>query len=75
MFFKILHGLVDINIALTPLTTSTRGHSNRFTAPFARTDPCLNSFLPSAIKLWNSLHDPLTDISQFKDKLFLHFFL
>jgi len=33
MFYKILHGLVDINITLTrllSLTTSTRGHSHRF---------------------------------------------
>ena len=71
MFYKISHGLVDINLVLTPLATSTRGHSHRFTIPLARTDTCLNFFLPLTIKLWNSL---LEDISQFKDELFLHFF-
>jgi len=77
MFYKTLHDLVDINITLTPLTTSTCGHSHRFAIPFARTDTYLISFLPSTIKLWNSLPDPPTefeDISQFKDKLFLHLF-
>ena len=77
MFYKIVHGLVDINLVLTPLATSTCGHSHHFTIPFARTDTRLNSFLPSTIRLWNSLPDYLTDfedISQFKDELFLHLF-
>ena len=30
--------LVDISIILTPLTTSTRGHSDCFAIPFARSD-------------------------------------
>ena len=37
----------------------------------------LKFFLPSTIKLWNSLPDPLTDledISQFKNELSLHLF-
>ena len=77
MFYKILHGLVDINLVLTPLATFTHGHNDRFTIPFARTDTCLIFFLPSTIKLWNSLPNYLTnfeDISQFKDELFLHVF-
>jgi len=68
----------DINITLTLLMTSTRGHSHHFAALFARTDTCLNSCLLSTIKLWNLLPGPLTDfedISQFKDELFLHLFL
>ena len=76
MFYKILNGLVDISITLTPLLTSTRGHNQRFFTPFARTDTYLNSFLPS-IKLWNSLPDSLVDlddINQFKEDLSLHLF-
>ena len=43
IFYKILHGLVDINITLTPLTTVTRGHYHCFAIQFARTDTYLNS--------------------------------
>jgi len=53
----MLHGLVD---TLTPLTTSTHGHTHCFATPFARTDTYLNSFLPSP-KLWNSLPNYLYD--------------
>ena len=45
--------------------------------PFARTDTYSNSFLPSTIKLWNSLPDSLVDlddINQFKEDLSLHLF-
>ena len=72
MFYKILHGLVDISFTLIPLSTPTRGHNQRFVTPFARTDTYLNSFLPSAINLWNSLPDSLVeldDLNQFKDDL------
>ena len=74
MFYKILHGLVDISL---PLSTPTRGHNQRFVTPFARTDTYLNSFLPSAINLWNSLPNSLVeldDLNQFKDDLSLYLF-
>ena len=77
MFYKILNGLVDVSITLTPLSTSTRGHNQCFATPFARTDTYLNSFLPSTIRLWNSLSDSLIyldDINQFKEDLSLHLF-
>ena len=77
MFYKILNDLVDVSITLAPLSTSTRGHNQRFVVPFARTDTYLNSFLPSTIKLWNSLPDSLIeldDINQFKEDLSLHLF-
>ena len=61
MFYKILHGIVDTTIILTPLSTSTRGHSQRFVTPFARTDTYLNSFIPST-NLWNSLPDSLVNL-------------
>ena len=80
MFYKIVNDLVDISITLhrlAPLSTSTRGHNQRFVTPFARTDTYLNSFLPSTIKLWNSLPDSLIeldDINQFKEDLSSHLF-
>ena len=67
MFYKILHGLVDASFTLTSLSTSTRGHSQRFVIPFA--------FLPSTINLWNLLPKSLvdlTDINHFKKDLSLH---
>ena len=70
MFHKILYGLVDASITLTPLSTTTRGHNHRFVTPFAHTDTYLNSFLPSTINLWNSLPESLVnldDINKFKD--------
>ena len=63
MFSKILHGLVDASFTLTSLSTSTRGHSQRFVILFARTDTYLNSFLPSTINLWNSLSESLVDLN------------
>ena len=77
MFNKIVNDLVDISITLAPLSSSTRGHNQRFVTPFARTDTYLNSFLPSTIKLWNSLPDSLIkldDINQFKEHLTFHLF-
>ena len=40
MFHKILYSLADISITLTPLSTTTRGHSHRFVTPFA----CTNTY-------------------------------
>ena len=48
---KILHGIVDTTITLAPLSTSTRGHSQRFVTPFAGADTYSNSFIPSTINL------------------------
>jgi len=73
MFYKILHG----NLILQHLRTRGHSHHSATPWPFSRTDTYLNSFPPSAIKLWNSLPNHLTDfegISQFKDELFLHLF-
>ena len=58
-----------ISFTLIPLSTPTRGQNQHFVTPFARTDTYLNSFLPSAINLWNSLPDSLVeldDLNQFK---------
>ena len=77
MFYKIVNDLVDVSVILAPLSSSTRGHNQHFVTPFARTDTYLNSFLPSTIKLWNSLPDSLVeldDINQFKEDLSFHLF-
>ena len=77
MFYKILYGIVDTTITLTPLSTSTRGHSQRFVTAFAGTDTYSNSFILSTINLWNSLPDSLVnldDINQFKEALSLYLF-
>ena len=55
MLFKITHHIVDINAEPHPYTHSTRGHSKRFLQLPARTTAYSNSFIPSSIKLWNSL--------------------
>ena len=76
MFHKILYGLVDVSITLTPLSTTTHGHSHHFVTPFVHTNTYLNSFLPSIINLWNSLPESLVnldDINQFKEDLSLFF--
>ena len=63
-FFKIIQGLAIIpSISLTPLTTSTRGHSCRYRSPSARVDSYLYSFLPTTIKLWNQLPQHLVTSS------------
>jgi len=74
---QILHGMVEVPITFTPHSSSTRGHSQRFVAPFARTETFLHSFLPSTITLWNSLPNSLVDLDElvkFKDELHSHFF-
>ena len=43
-------------------------HNQCFVTPFARTDTYLNSFLLSAINLWNSLPDSLVELDRDKDR-------
>ena len=73
MLFKIIHHIVDINadvlLPACPCTHSTCGHSKRFLQLPARTNAYSNSFLPSSIKLWNSLRDDVvivSDLNHFK---------
>ena len=47
---------------LSPFSTSIHGYNHHFVIPFARIDIYLNSFLPSTIKLWNSLPDSLVEL-------------
>ena len=77
MFYEILHGMVEVSITLIPHSSSTRGHSQRFVAPFTRTETFLTSFLPTTVSLWNSLPNSLVDqdeLAKFKDDLHFHLF-
>ena len=74
--FKIVHNLIDVpsNTLLKPATSDhyTRGHTAKFQRPFTRVDSYRYSFIPSAIKIWNSLPQDLincTNINLFKQKL------
>ena len=65
--------LVDINY-LIPIATSniTRGHHERFLQPPTTINSYLNSFFPSAIKIWNFLPNDTIEsinINQFKQSL------
>jgi len=57
MLYKIIKGLVDITPTpdLTPVLSVTRGHSYRLYIPPSQINCYLFSFIPTAIKLWNSL--------------------
>ena len=56
MFYKILNNLVEIdfNSYLLPSETSTRGHQLRFRQIQTRINSFQHSFLPAAIRDWNS---------------------
>ena len=75
MFYKILNGLVNASFTLS---ASTRGHSQHFVIPFARTDTYLNSFqgfFPTFYYKFMELSDSLVDlddINQFKKDLSLY---
>ena len=74
MFYKILHGLADTSITLSPLSKSICGHNQCFVIPFARTDTYSNYFLPSTININCGISLPdllveLDDINQFRTDL------
>ena len=63
------------SISLTSMSSVTRGHSQRFRIPQARINSYLFSFLPSTIKLWNTLPEDVVNqpsINCFKDVLLNH---
>jgi hypothetical protein len=79
--FKILHGLVDMNLKrLFPVNTSAysfnlRGHAFMLYAPKPRTDLLKFSYVYRAIKCWNSLPTYVCDtdsLSVFKNRLTVH---
>ena len=56
MMFKINNSLIDIPRTLFKPTTSHGCRSNAcFEVPFCRTNSFMNSFVPSAIRIWNGL--------------------
>ena len=79
MFYKILNNIVsvDFNHYLQQSVSHTRGHSIRFIQMQARVDVFLYSYLPSTIRLWNSLPAdiPVTSstFDEFKNKLTLKY--
>ena len=60
LLYKIVHDLIDIStVDLIPVTSNTRGHSQRFHHIYARTNQYSNSFFPRSIRLWNTLPSDL----------------
>lgn len=56
LMYKIVNKLVDIHAPqLIPVSSNTRGHSQRFHHLHARTSTYANSFFPRAIRSWNAL--------------------
>ena len=57
MMYKIRNNLVDIpwRSYLTELSTSTRGHSSRFTIPHTNSSVYASSYFPRTIRDWNNL--------------------
>ena len=81
LFYKIIHNLINIPSSdLMPITSSTRGHHQRFQHIYARTSLYSNSFFPRTITIRNSLPEDTIQqqsLSQFKLKLksSLHYWL
>jgi len=78
MFYKILHGhvCVEFHNYLHPNRSSTRGHNLRFMQLPTSIDAYLYSFLPSTIRLWNSLPAQLMQsltLTDFKYNLYVHY--
>ena len=74
MLYKIRFGLVDIpwEQHLTPLSSSTRGHSLRFLVPHTNITAYSNSFFPRTTREWNALPVNPADyqtLDAFKDVL------
>jgi len=78
MFFRILHN--DISIPShhlpIPITSRTRGHSQRFRQFPAHLSVYLNSFFPATTRIWNNL--PVSaiearNIDDFKQRIVEYF--
>ena len=57
VFYKIVHGLIDITMPsyITTPTGTTRGHNMKYRVPAVRINAFKYSFFPQAVNLWNSL--------------------
>jgi len=76
MLYKIIKELVDIipTPALTPVLNITRDHSCRLYIPPSLINCHLFSFIPTAIKFWNSLPSHIVAINsleEFKKQLYI----
>ena len=74
MMYRIRNNLVDISLDdhFTQVTTRTRGSSDKFRVPFARTLSRKHSFVPDVTRLWNALPDNVTSapsLDAFKSRL------
>jgi len=59
MFYKIIYNIVAVDFSnyLYRSVSKTRGHHLRFTTIPARINALYHSFLPTVIRLWNSLSE------------------
>ena len=62
MFYKILHGHVDVDLPDYILVNKrlTRGNDLNYIQPPANIDAYKYSFFPDAIRLWNNLPSSVT---------------
>jgi len=74
MFYKIINDIVSVDFShhLQPSSLMTRGHSQRFIPISTRVNSYHHSFLPSVIRMWNSLPIEVVtvnNVDDFKTKL------
>ena len=64
MLYRIVNNHIDIPSSgyITPLVTTSRGHSCRLFQPYCRTLTYQRSFFPTAINKWNQLPESLVSI-------------
>jgi len=57
MFYKIINDIVSIDFShhLKPSSSAARGHCQRFIPISTRVNSHHHSFLPSVVRMWNSL--------------------
>ena len=55
LFYKTIENLIEISPDdLTPVTSNTRGHDQRFHHIYARTTQYSNLFFPQSVRFWNT---------------------
>ena len=65
MMYRIRHDLVDIPLQnhFSAITTRSRGNSDKFRVPYARTVSSKHSFFPDVTRLWNNLPETVVSAS------------
>ena len=73
MLYKIINNIVDVDLDGNLLMSASSYHTRcHLTQPYSRVDAYKYSFVPSAIKLWNTLpHDVVYQetVNNFQNKL------